>query len=251
MTYDISIVIPAYNEARTITAALQTVARYLAAGDCGSWEILVVNDGSADTTSEETIRAARAIAPQSIRLLEHPRNRGKGAAVRTGVLAATGRAILLYDADGATPIDQLARCLPRLRDGADIVSGSRRLAGASVRRYQPWPRRVLGTGYAWLTNRLAGINVSDITCGFKVLRGDAAHDIFSRMRIDGWSFDAEMFFLARRLGYRIAEVPVIWTDQPNTKVRLGRDVAASFWELLRIRGIHRAVPRRTRPQTGS
>ena len=234
MTYDLSIVIPCYNEARTIAGTLETVTRWLA-GTAWSWEILVVNDGSRDATASETIRAARALAPRQIRLLEHAENRGKGAAVRTGVLASTGRAVLLYDADGATPIGETAKCLPYLNQGADLVAGSRRIAGSTIRRHQPWVRQILGACYTVLTNWLVAGRVSDITCGFKLLRGEAAHAIFSRMRVAGWSFDAEVFYLARRLGYRIVEVPVIWTDQPNTKVRLLRDAAASFTELLAIR----------------
>ncbi|MBI4227233.1 MAG: glycosyltransferase family 2 protein [Candidatus Omnitrophica bacterium] len=245
MTYDLSIVIPAYNEAKTIAATLDTVTRYLA-GTSRSWEILVVNDGSRDATVAETIRAARALAPRQIRLLEHPHNRGKGAAVRTGVLASTGRFIVFYDADGATPISELANVMPQLERGAAVVTGSRRIAGAAVRRHQPWLRRALGTCYVGLTQRLIGVRVSDITCGFKALRHDAAKAIFARLRTDGWSFDAEMFWLARRLGYDVAEVPITWTDQPNTKVRMGRAVFTSLWELLRIRwaawrGDHRAA----------
>lgn len=234
MTCDLSVVIPAYQEARAIAATLETVTRYLTDSDW-SWEILVVNDGSRDATAAETVRAARTLAPRQIRLLEHPGNLGKGAAVRTGVLASTGRAVLFYDADGATPIGELAKCWLPLQQGADVVVGSRRLAGASIERSQPWIRRRLGAGYVWLTNALMGVRVSDITCGFKLLRGEAARAIFTRMRVAGWSFDAELFYLARRLGCRIVEVPVTWTHQPDTKVRLGRDVIASLVELLHIR----------------
>ena len=234
MTYDLSVVIPAYNEATTIAATLETVTRYLS-GTPWSWEILVVNDGSRDATAAETVRAARALASQQIRLLEHTNNMGKGAAVRTGVLASTGRAVLFYDADGATPVSEVAKCLPYLQAGVDVVAGSRRIAGSAIRRHQPLVRQLLGACYTRLTNWLIAGGISDITCGFKVLRDEAARAIFSRMRITGWSFDAELFYLARRLGYRIAEVPVTWTDQPNTKVRVARDALSAFGELLRIR----------------
>lgn len=234
MSYDLSIVIPAYQEAATIGPTLATVARYLA-GTPWSWEIVVVDDGSRDATAAEAARATQALAPHPIRLLTYPVNRGKGAAVRTGVLASAGRAVLFYDADGATPITELAKVMPQLQHGAPIVVGSRRIAGAEIRCSQSWLRRTLGTGYVWLTQRITGTRVSDITCGFKALRRDAAHTIFSRLRTTGWSFDAELLLLARRLGYEIAEVPITWTDQPNTKVRMGRDVVRSLWELLRIR----------------
>ena len=232
---NLSVVIPAYNEAHTIYATLMTVARYLA-GLPLSWEILIVNDGSQDETAAQVREAAQAwMAPERIRLLEHARNLGKGAAVRTGVLATHGQFILFYDADGATPIEELAKFLPKLQDGADVVVGSRRIPGAQVRKPQPWLRQSLGRIYTGLTNLAVSARVSDITCGFKMLNRSAAQAIFSRMAITGWSFDAELFFLAHRMGYRVVEVPVVWFDQPNTKVRMLRHGITSFCELVRIR----------------
>ncbi len=230
----LSIIIPAYNEAGTIRQALVTTVRYLT-GCPGSWEILIVNDGSQDATAAEAAAGAAALAPQQIRLLHHPRNLGKGAAVRTGALASKGAWVLFCDADGATPIEEFGKFLPHLQAGADLVVGSRRITGARVNRHQPWLRQSLGWCYTRLTNLLIAQRVSDITCGFKALQRPAAQAIFARARLTGWSFDAEMFFLARRLGYRVVEVPIVWADQPNTKVRLARATITSLGELLRIR----------------
>lgn len=239
---NLSVVIPAYNEGPRIESAIMATAQYLAMLPL-SWELIVVNDGSRDDTQAGAERAARALAPQvaglaahHIQVLQHPRNLGKGAAVRTGVLASAGQFILFCDADGATPMEELAKFLPALQQGADVVAGSRRIAGAQVRRHQPRFREFAGCLYTWLANLVLGTQVSDFTCGFKALRRPAAQAIFSRMCVNRWSFDAELFFLARRLGFRTVEVAVTWADQPQTKVRMVRDAVTSFAELLVIRG---------------
>src|SRR3989338_10894411 len=231
---NLSIIIPAYNEARTIPSMAARVTQYLE-GLPLSWELILVNVGSQDTTAEEQPSAPRAIGPDRVRLLQHPRNLGKGAAVRTGVLDSKGQFVVFLDAAGATPIEELGKFLPGLQNGADVVVGSRRIAGATIRQHQPRLRQWLGAGYTWLTNRLVAPGISDLPCGVKALRREAAHRIFSRMRVTGWSFDAELFYLARRFGYRVIQIPVTWTDQPNTKVRLSRHALTSLWELLRIR----------------
>lgn len=232
---NLSVVIPAYNEGPRIESAITATAQYLAMLPL-SWELIVVNDGSRDDTQAGAERAAHTLAAYRIRVLQHPRNLGKGAAVRTGVLASAGQFVLFCDADGATPMDELAKFLPALQTGADVVAGSRRIAGAQVRRHQPRFREFAGCLYTWLANLALGTRVSDFTCGFKALRRPAAQAIFSRMCITRWSFDAELFFLARRLGFRTVEVAVTWADQPQTKVRIVRDAVTSFAELLVIRG---------------
>ena len=230
---DLSVIIPAYNEQRAIRGAMAAARRYLESLPL-SWELLVVDDGSRDRTADEAKQAA-AEAPENICVLRHPRNFGKGAAVRTGVLASRGQFILFCDADGATPIEEFGKFLPALRDGADIAVGSRRIRGAQIARHQRPIRQALGAGYTRLTNWLVAPGISDITCGFKALRRQAAQAIFPHMCVFGWSFDAELFFLARRMKFRITEIPVTWTDQPNSKVRLGRDAVGSLLELLKIR----------------
>ncbi|MBI4313195.1 MAG: glycosyltransferase family 2 protein [Candidatus Omnitrophica bacterium] len=230
----LSIVIPAYNEAAVIRPALLATAGYLEK-QALPWEIIVVNDGSRDATLLEAEKVAADLGKQKVKVLSHPKNRGKGSAVKTGVLAAAGEIVLFCDADGATPIEELARFLPRFKNGADLVVGSRRLSQSQIKQRQRRLRQWMGTVYVRLTRLLIGVRVSDITCGFKALRRPVAQDLFSRMRIEGWSFDAEMFFLARKKGYGVVEMPIQWADRPSTKVRLLKDAARSFGELLKIR----------------
>ena len=223
--------IPAYNEAAVIGATLEAVDAYARAKGVG-YEIVVVDDGSTDRTRE--VVGAVAAQRSAVRLLAAPHG-GKGAAVRAGMLDARGTWILFMDADHATRIEQFDRFEPMLRDGAAVVIGSRRIPGAAIRRHQPRLRETLGRGFTRLSNLIVGVDVPDFTCGFKCFEQAAARRIFALQRLTGWGFDAEILFIAQRLGYRIAQVPVTWADAGATRVRLGRDVLGSLRELLTIR----------------
>ena len=226
----LSVVIPAYNEEAAIAHAVETVHEYLASLDVRH-EIVVVDDGSTDGTAALATALARRLP---VRLLAGP-HRGKGAAVKLGVLEARGDAVLFMDADLSTPITEWPKFEPWLREGYDVVIGSRKMPGADVRVHQPALREALGRGFTWLSNVILGSSVSDITCGFKCFASAAARRVFALQRLDGWGFDAENLFVAKRLGLRIKEVPVVWTHDGATKVRLGRDVLRSFLELCAIR----------------
>ena len=223
--------IPAYNEAAVIDATLEAVDAWAVAKGFG-YEILVVDDGSSDRTA--AIVEATAGRRPAVRLLRAPHG-GKGAAVRAGMLDARGAWILFMDADHATRIDQFDRFEPALREGAAVVIGSRRIAGAAIERHQPRLRELLGRGFTQLSNLIVGVGVADFTCGFKCFERTAARRIFALQRLTGWGFDAEILFIARRLGYRVVQVPVTWADAGATRVRLGRDVVGSLRELLTIR----------------
>jgi dolichyl-phosphate beta-glucosyltransferase len=229
--YDLSVVIPAYNEATRIVEPLHRIARHLRTHALPS-EIVVVDDGSRDGTPD-VVRRVAAELPLPVRVITSDRNRGKGHAVKVGMTSARGRAVLMTDADLSTPIEELEKLFPHLRDGTEVVIGSRKMAGAVIEVHQPFLREWMGWVFTQLT-RLFVIRVSDVTCGFKLFTHEAASQIFSRVTLDDWSFDAEALYLARRLGYAIREVPVLWRDSAGTKVHRGRDAVRAAMGLVCI-----------------
>ena len=228
----LSIVIPAYNEVERLPPTLREITAYLAR-DGRSAEIIVVDDGSTDGTSEDTRRLA-ATEP-AIRLIRLPQNRGKGFAVRTGVVNATGHRILFADADGSTPIEELARLDEALDAGAQVAVGSRALAGAGVTVSAKLSRRLIGRVFQALVRGLADPGVVDTQCGFKLFTAEAGHQLFSRLRMNRFSFDVELLMMARRWGYRIAEVPVNWTHRAGSKVNVLLDGPLMALDLFTIR----------------
>ena len=228
---ELSVVIPAYNEAVSLPQTVRAIARFLTESKV-SHEIIVADDGSTDRTIE-VVEALQKSIP-GLRLLQ-AEHRGKGSAVRRGILDARGRAILFLDADHSTRIEEWRKFSPWLAEGYDVVIGSRKISGAQVHRHQPFLRETMGKVFTWLTNTLLGAHLTDITCGFKGFQREAARRIFSLQRIDGWGFDAEILFIARHSGYRIKEIPVVWTDDATTKVHLLKDAVRSLGELFQIR----------------
>jgi dolichyl-phosphate beta-glucosyltransferase len=222
----LSVVIPAFNEAERLPRTLGRLADYLRAFG-RAHEILVVDDGSSDATAERA-RAAGAT------VLRNDRNRGKGHAVRRGMLEARGQRRLMTDADLSTPIEELKRFLETMDRGFDVVIGSRALPGANIEVHQPWFRENMGRLYNLFVRALAVPGLRDTQCGFKLWTAAAARDAFAPARLDGFSFDVEALYLARKRGYRIAEVPVTWRNDAATRVGLGTGSAA-FPDLLRIR----------------
>lgn len=227
----LSIVIPAYNEEKRLPPTLGRIVEWCAAQSFAS-EIVVVDDGSGDGT-----RAAAAAALGSFphTILVHERNRGKGAGIRTGMTAARGEYVLFSDADLSTPIEEASRFLEEHLRGAPVVIGTRKSGSAQVTVRQKRLRESMGKVFTWLSNLLICPGVSDFTCGFKCFRADATEQIFSRALEDGWAYDTEVLFLARKLGFPIRELPVRWANDPSTRVRLLRDAVGSFLGLVRIR----------------
>jgi dolichyl-phosphate beta-glucosyltransferase len=224
----LSVVIPAYNEARRLPATLVRVREHLAARGL-THEIVVVDDGSAD----DTAAVARA-AGDAVRVLRHEPNRGKGYAVRRGMLAATGERRLMTDADLSTPIDELARLEAEVDRGFDVAIGSRAVAGARIEVRQPAYREAMGRLFNVLVQALLLPGLSDTQCGFKLFTAAAAAAAFGACRLDGFCFDVEALYVARRHGLRIAEVPIVWRNDAATRVGIGGGGAA-FLDLLRIR----------------
>lgn len=226
----ISLVVPAYNEEKIIRENLKKIVGFLS---CQKyiWEIVVVDDGSKDRTSEivESLKNPR------IKLIKLSKNRGKGAALREGVKNTLGDYVIFTDADLSVPIDFLSRFLEKLKDGRDVVIGSRRTKGSKIIKHQALLRETMGRFYTFLSKLITGTNISDFTCGFKGFTGRAAHAIFSKSLVDRWSYDVEILYLANKLGFRILEIPVSWINREETRVSLGSAVTTSFTDLIRIR----------------
>lgn len=227
----ISAVIPAYNEEIALEGSVLAVARVLSELSPIAWEIVIVDDGSQDRTAQVAERLGR---DPHFHLIRHEQNRGKGAAVRTGVLATHGDAVLLCDADLSTPPEMLSSFLHELSLGADIVVGDRRSSASRIERPQSLLRRILGGGYAALARQVAGLPLRDFNCGFKLFRGEAARDLFSNCRSERWTWDVEIIALARRNGLTVRSLPVIWRQGDRSAVRPFRDAVKSFADLARL-----------------
>ena len=231
-TLDLSIVIPAYNEESRIAQTIREIIEYCRARS-RQFELIVVDDGSRDGTTS----LARSLADgfPEVRLIRLAANHGKGYAVRTGVINAVGRTVLFTDADGATPISEIERLEDAIGEGADVAVGSRALRAQGIQVQAKMYRHIIGRTFHQLVEWLADAGVKDTQCGFKLFRASVAQDLFSRMRMNGFSFDVEVLVMARRRGYTVAEVPVNWTHQPGSKVRLTLDSLRMARDLFRIR----------------
>ncbi len=222
----LSVVIPAYNEERRLGPTLARIQEYLGEQSYDA-EIIVVDNASADQTSQVAARAG-------VQVIREPR-RGKGAAVRTGMLAARGEFILFSDADLSTPIEELARLLAAIQQGHQVAIGSRGLPQSVLPVRQPWHRELVGRLGNLLVRLVAVRGISDTQCGFKLFPREVARRLFGAQRMRGISFDMEILFLAQRLGMRIAEVPVTWRDSPDTRISRVRDSLDALKDLARIR----------------
>jgi dolichyl-phosphate beta-glucosyltransferase len=230
---DLSIVIPALNEEARLGPTLRDYLAYCRESG-RAVELIVVDDGSVDRTSALVNRFASE--HPEVRLIRLAENHGKGHAVRSGVVNARGKLVLFADADGATPLPEIERLESALTGGADVAIGSRALPDRQVRINARLYRRIIGRVFHRLVESLTVPGVKDTQCGFKLFRGPVAHDLFSRMRMRGFSFDVEVLMMAQRRGYVIAEVPVNWTHQPGSKVNLVTDSARMARDLFIIRG---------------
>jgi dolichyl-phosphate beta-glucosyltransferase len=226
------VIIPAYNEAARLPGYLKDVQAYFEGRD-EPHEIIVVDDGSRDGTADRVHEVAAGRAAVVVRGLGE--NRGKGRAVRVGMVAASGGLRLMADADGATPIAEVARLEAAVAAGADIAIGSRALHDPAVVRQVRMHRKLSGHVFNFLVRRLGVPGVADTQCGFKLFRGPVAASLFPLVTTDGFGFDVELLMLAVRRGYRIAEVPVNWADQPGSKVGVLRHGPQMLREVLTAR----------------
>ncbi len=231
----LSLIIPAYNEEKRLAASLAKAMEYLARMEYSS-EIVVVDDGSRD----RTIEVAHSCS-DSIIVLPQPRNMGKGAAVRRGMLESNGRFRVFTDADFSTPIKELEKILPRLEGGADVCIGSRAMDPSMIKEHQPFYREFMGKTFNKFVSTLFFKGIKDTQCGFKGFSASAAERIFSISRIDGFSFDVEAIYLAKRLGLHVDQVPVEWYNDDRSTVNPITDSARMFLELLKIRKLHKSI----------
>jgi dolichyl-phosphate beta-glucosyltransferase len=222
----LSVIVPAYNEENRLGPTLERVKEYLGQQDYTS-EIIVVDNGSRD----RTIEVAKAAG---VGVLEEPR-RGKGAAVRTGLIAASGDYVLFSDADLSTPIEEVEKLLAARKTGYDVAIASRGLPESKLVKRQPWYREMVGRVGNLLVRLVAVRGIADTQCGFKLFPRDIAQRVFPAQRLTGAAFDVEVLFIVQHMGWRIAEVPVTWIDSPDTRFNRVRDSLDALKDLVRIR----------------
>ena len=228
---ELSIIIPAYNEEERLPRTLGRLQDYLAEKRIES-EVIVVDDGSTDGTAK-LVEEWRARMP-GLRLVSNGRNRGKGYSVRHGMLEARGRVALFTDADLSTPIEESEKLLAAV-EKADAAYGSRAMDRSLIAVHQSPAREMAGIIFNWLVRLFTGLPFQDTQCGFKAFVRERAQIVFEQQRIEGFGFDPEILFLARRHDLRAVEIPVRWSHDPATKVRVVRDSVRMFVDLLRIR----------------
>jgi dolichyl-phosphate beta-glucosyltransferase len=228
----LSVVVPCFNEEQRLPRTIEQVERYLD-GKSAPYELILVDDGSADGTRRVMDAAAKAHAAVRVEALPH--NRGKGRALAVGVTAAKGDEILLTDADLSTPIEELDKLQAALDSGAGIAIGSRALRGSRVEVSQPIYRVLMGKAFNLVVQAVLLPGIWDTQCGFKLFRADVAHKVFAGLITDGFGYDPEVLYRARRQGVKIAEVPVVWRNSAPTKVSAIRSSLDMLKHVFRIR----------------
>ena len=228
----LSLIVPAYNEARSIGRTLDAFERYLALQPYW-YEIIIAADGD-DGTRE--LLGKRTQTDARLRVIGEPQRGGKGRGIRNAVALARGTFIGFADADHKTPIEELDKFWPSFDEGYDLVIGSRGLEDSRIEVAQPWYRRCGAQCFGMVMHTLVGLrSIVDTQCGFKFFRGDVARDLFSRQRIDGYMFDVEVLWLAERLGYRIRQIGVRWRDDGDSRLQLVAGNWQNLVDLFRIR----------------
>lgn len=233
----LSLILPAYNEARRIADTIRVAQDYInSLGE--TWELIVVDDGSTDSTLDQ-IRTS--LTPFSgggeggVRVITYTPNRGKGFAVRQGVLASRGRFVAFSDVDMSAPFTEFPKLFDAIRDGYDVAIGSRAVKGALLEKHQPLYRELGGKGLNLIVRLLAVPGIHDTQCGFKLFRGDLAREVFGKCFINSWGFDVEVLYLARRLGATIAEIGVKWSHAEGSTIRPFRAALRVIWDVIRVR----------------
>ncbi len=231
----LSIVIPYYNEEKRLDSGEKLIdgVKSILTIFKNPLEFILVDDGSLDNTAIILNRVRESLNDVSMKVVSYLPNRGKGYAVKQGVLNCKGDKIIVMDADFSIDIAEIPRFVQEL-DSYDVVVGSKKHLLTQTRKKQKVPRRILGKGYTSITNHLLGLNLTDITCGFKAFQSEAGKNIFKRQRIDRWAYDSETLFIAKKLNYSLKELPVSWYHVEGSRVNPIADTGKSFKDLIRI-----------------
>lgn len=236
----LGVIIPTYNEQKRIQKAFDALEIFVSEHPGIIDEVIFVDDGSLDETkSSLELFSLKQVIPTKI--IHYKKNKGKGYAVRQGMLSCVSDYCLMIDADMSTSFDEILQCIPLMEEGKPIIIGTRKDRGAVLVKKQPWYRQGMGDFYAVLARCLTHVDIKDFGCGFKLFSRQAAHDIYQRTIINRWTFDTEVLFLARKLEYSFVEVGVKWKNDEDTRVSVLRDSLQSIIDLLRMVFNHRSL----------
>ncbi len=235
---DVSVVIPVYNEEKFIAECIGRVGQFMALKNW-RWELIISNDGSSDTTARIVKELVLKRHDDKIKLAGYDDNRGKGAAVREGVKAASGRVILVSDADLSAPIKEMDKLIKALEEGYEVAIGSRAVHAKDCDVQQSFKRWFAGRIFNALVRTIVVCGFGDTQCGFKCFKKETAKNLFSAQRLEGFSFDVEILYLAQKKGLKIKEVPVMWREGKDSRIRLVRDSIRMVRELFLIRKYHK------------
>ena len=227
----LSFVIPVYNEEKRIGKTIKALMKGVYFNGIKLEKIIFVDDGSKDDTKLKIQRKTKA----KVKIISYSKNRGKGYAIKKGMLASKSDYSLMFDADMSTEIKEFKKFLPYINKDVDVIIGTRKNGGSTVIKHQPLYRELLGRGFTLLSNIILDTWVTDFTCGFKAFSKVAKERIFTNTIIDRWSYDAEILYLAKKINLPIQEVAVIWKNDPATKVDLSKDLPQTLTDLIKIR----------------
>lgn len=234
----LSLVIPMYNEENRLTLAIEQIKCGIKSESLLLSEVIFVNDGSVDTTLAKVRKYAVSLRKKlkiPVEIITYQDNRGKGFAVRTGMLKAHSDYSLLADVDMSTPLSEITKLDPYVQDGGKVIIGTRKNGESTVVVAQPRYRQIMGKAFTWLTQKFLDVQVTDFTCGFKLFSRDARIQIFSNSKIDRWGYDAEIMFLAQKYDFSIKEKALLWYNDERTNVSVLKAVTQTLTELLQIR----------------
>lgn len=234
----LSIVIPAFNEQRRLSTSLIKIYQWLGRQDF-SWEVIVVDDGSSDAT----VAKIRVLPDQkNLKIISYKPNRGKGYALKKGILVARGEVVIFTDADLSTPISEAEKIIKQIQEGAQIVAGSRLLKGSKIEGGPSLPRRISTKIFLWAVRIFLFYGPKDTQCGFKGFTREAARKIFSSIKSNSVLFDLEIFLLAKKFGYKIAEIPVTWKHDPDSRLTYNLKKSLFVWkELFRLKSLYKII----------